>query len=218
MRLELGAEVRTSDNAVRELDDVVIDSASKSVTHLVVELEAKSREARLVPVGLIERGQAGVNLRCTAAELEKMDAAREFAVLGPGEVPEEDAGWEVGVEDIVVAPSPGAGLGEPIGGGLDSDVAITYDRVPKGEVELRHASSVYSADGHHVGRVDGVGVDESAYKITELLLDRGHLWWRREIAIPIDSVEKIETDTVTLGIPKSALRALPASSARGDST
>jgi sporulation protein YlmC with PRC-barrel domain len=215
MRLELGAEVRSSDNAVFELDDVVVDSATKSVTHLVVEPEAKSREARLVPVGLIEPGQAGVNLRCTAAELEKMDAAREFAVLRPGEVPEKDPGWEVGVEDIVVAPGPAAPeLAAPIGG-FDSDVAITYDRVPKGEVELRHASSVYSADGHHVGRVDGVGVDESTYKITELLLDRGHLWWRREIAIPIDSVEKIETDTVTLGGPKSALRALPSARARG---
>jgi sporulation protein YlmC with PRC-barrel domain len=209
MRLELGGEVRTSDNAVRKLDDVVIDSASKSVTHLVVEPDAKSREARLVPVSLIERGQAGVRLRCTSADLEKLDSAREFAVLRPGEVPEEDPGWEVGVEDIVVAPGPGAAeLGAPVGG-FDSEVAITYDRVPKGEVELRHASSVYSADGHHVGRVDGVTVDESTYTITELLLERGHLWWRREITIPIDSVERIETDTVTLGVPKSALRALP---------
>ena len=33
-------------------------------------------------------------------------------------------------------------------GEIDSHVSMYYDRVPKGEVEVRRASAVISADGH----------------------------------------------------------------------
>src|SRR2546430_2822275 len=79
---------------------------------------------------------------------------------------------------------------------------FTYDRVPKGEIELRRASAVYSADRHHLGSVDGIVVD-SGDRITQLLLKRGRLWWKRELAIPAEAIAKFETDMVVLGIEKS---------------
>jgi len=36
--------------------------------------------------------------------------------------------------------------------------AVAHDRVPKGEVEIGRTSEVMSADGHHLGHVDGFGV------------------------------------------------------------
>jgi hypothetical protein len=41
------------------------------------------------------------------------------------------------------------------------------------------------------------------------VLLRGHLWWKRQIAVPADAIESLETDLVTLGIPKSGLKSLP---------
>jgi hypothetical protein len=38
--------------------------------------------------------------------------------------------------------------------------------------------------------------------VTHLLLERGHLWWRREVAVPAEAVAKFETDLVTLGVSK----------------
>jgi uncharacterized protein YrrD len=57
-----------------------------------------------------------------------------------------------------------------------------------------------------MGSVDGVvvGADD---QITHLLLERGHLWWRRELAVPANAVSQIKTDMVVLGVNKNQLGA-----------
>ncbi|HEX6680402.1 MAG TPA: hypothetical protein VF063_07130 [Gaiellaceae bacterium] len=206
MRLELGRTVRLTDGAVQQLVDVVIDSSSKRVTHLVVQPRDHGEEARLVPVGLAEESGTGaeLTLRCSAQELEHFDLVHEFEVLHAGERPKEDPKWDVGVEDIVVTPSYAPTAFGEYGGALDSEVTVSYDRVPKGEIELRRASSVYSADGHHLGSVEGVDVSEGD-RLAQLFLHRGHLWWKREVAVPADAISKFESDTVTLGLNKDEL-------------
>jgi hypothetical protein len=56
--------------------------------------------------------------------------------------------------------------------------------------------------------VDGLVVDASD-QITHLLLERGHPWERREIAIPIGAVARVETDEVTLSLTREEVNALP---------
>ncbi len=73
--------------------------------------------------------------------------------------------------------------------------------MPTGEIELRHASSVYSADGHPLGSVDGVVVDDGD-RLTHLLLERGHLWWKRKVALPTEAISKFESDMLTLSLTK----------------
>ncbi len=86
---------------------------------------------------------------------------------------------------------------------------MTYDLVPKGEVEIRRSSDVVSADGLHLGRVDGFLVD-SDNLITHVVLERGHLWGRREVTIPIGSVARMNTDSLTVALTKEEVGALPA--------
>lgn len=213
MRLELGKQVRCADEAVRELVDVVVDSSSKSVTHLVVQPEDEPEDARLVPVGLVAGDADGViSLGCTAEELDGLARVHEYAYLRPGELPAEDSKWDVGVEDVYTTPNYAPSAFGEYTGDLDSGVGMAYDRVPKGEIELRHASSVYSADEHHLGGVKGLIVDQDD-RITYLLLERGHLWWRREITVPAEAVSTFETDLVTLGVTKRELEALPSARA-----
>jgi len=206
MRLELGKSVQLADGAKLQLVDVVIDSGSKSVTHLVVQPHDHGEDARLIPVGLAEEhGGDEIKLGMSAKDLEGFDLVHEFEVLHAGERPKEDPKWDVGVEDIVVTPSYApAAYGEYGGAPLDSDVTISYDRVPKGEIELRRASSVYSSDGHHLGSVDGVVVSDGD-RLTQLFFQRGHLWWKREVAVPAESISKFESDMVTLGVKKDEL-------------
>jgi sporulation protein YlmC with PRC-barrel domain len=206
MRLELGRSVQLADGAAQQLVDVVIDSGSKRVTHLVVQPRDHGEDARLVPVDLAEErgGDAELSLRCTAKDLERFDLVHEFKVLHAGERPDEDAKWDVGVEDIVVTPSYVPTAYGEYGGALDSEVTVSYDRVPKGEIELRRASSVYSSDGHHLGSVEGVDVSEGD-RLTQLFFQRGHLWWKHEVAVPAESISKFESDMVTLGLTKDEL-------------
>jgi len=207
MKLELGTSIRCADGATRELVDVVIDSSSSRVTHLVIQPAQHAEDARLVPISLASRaedGESEISLNCGAADLERFDPVHKFEILRAGERPNEDPKWDVGVEDIVVAPNYAPTAFGDYGGSLDSDVTISYDRVPKGEIELRHASSVYSADGHHLGSVDSVVVDDGD-RLTHLLLERGHLWWKREVALPASAISKFESDMLTLGLTKREL-------------
>jgi len=207
MKLELGTSIRCADGATRELVDVVIDSSSSRVTHLVIQPAQHAEDARLVPISLASRaedGESEISLNCGAADLERFDPVHKFEILRAGERPNEDPKWDVGVEDIVVAPNYAPTAFGDYGGSLDSDVTISYDRVPKGEIELRHASSVYSADGHHLGSVDAVVVDDGD-RLTHLLLERGHLWWKREVALPASAISKFESDMLTLGVTKREL-------------
>jgi sporulation protein YlmC with PRC-barrel domain len=206
MRLELGRSVQLADGAKQELVDVVIDSGSKRVTHLVVQPHDHGEDARLVPVGLAEEhdGGAELTLSVNAKDLEGFDLVHEFEILHAGERPQEDPKWDVGVEDIVVTPTYAPTAFGEYGGALDSDVTISYDRVPKGEIELRRASSVYSSDGHHLGSVEGVVVSEGD-RLTQVFFQRGRLWWKREVTVPADSISKFESDMVTLGLTKDEL-------------
>jgi len=208
MKLELGTSIRCADGATRELVDVVIDSSSSRVTHLVIQPAQHAEDARLVPISLASRaakdGETEISLNCAAADLERFEPVHQLETLQTGERRNEDPKWDVGVEDIVVAPNYAPTAFGDYGGSLDSDVTISYDRVPKGEIELRHASSVYSADGHHLGSVDAVVVDDGD-RLTHLLLERGHLWWKREVALPAEAISKFESDMLTLGLTKREL-------------
>jgi sporulation protein YlmC with PRC-barrel domain len=209
MRLELGTPVRCTDDTFGELADVVIDPISKRLTHLVVRPRHQEGEApRLGPVELAEGGEeeSEISLRCTVDEVNRLEPVQEFAYLRLDEFPVEDPNWDVGVQDVLAMPYyEGDPLGLP---SYNTNVGMTYDRVPKGEVEIRRSSAVTSADGHGLGEVDGFLVDGEG-QITHFILERGHLWGRREVTIPIGAVAKVETDAVTLTLSKDEVGALP---------
>ena len=213
MNLALGTTVRCSDGAVRELADIVVDGPGRRVTHLVVQPKRQHVEARLVSLELVgEDANGGVSLFCTAETLDGLERVREYAYLPAGQQPEESPQWDVGVEDVLVVPSvEPLDMAEPE---LDPNVNLMYDRVPKGEVELRVTSSVYSKDEHRLGSVNGVVVGEDGV-ITMLTLQRGHLWWRREMSVPVDAIASLENDVVTLAVDKNELKR--SSSQRGSS-
>lgn len=203
MRLELGSTVRCSDAVFGELCDVVVDPTERRITHLVVEPPRDHADARLVPAALArpaETMQPEILLECTVAEVRAMAPVQEFAYLRVAEFPVEEPEWAVGVQDVFALPyydALGAGLSP-----VDVDgqhVGLTYDRVPKGAVELRRASAVISADGREVGHVDGFIVN-GGVDITHLVLQHGHLWGRREVTIPIGAVVRVENDQATLGL------------------
>jgi sporulation protein YlmC with PRC-barrel domain len=212
MRLEIGNRVRCTDGVYGELADIVIDPLEKRVTQLVVQPEQSEGEARLVPIRLAKSGDGGqreIELECTLDEAQRFESVHEAAYLRLGESPAEDPDWDVGVEDVLAMPYYAGVDGGSYTGELDSNVTINYDRVPKGEVEVRRASAVISADDHSLGEVDGFVVDADEH-ITHLVLERGHLWGRKEVTIPIGAVAKVESDVVYVALSKDEVGDLPA--------
>jgi sporulation protein YlmC with PRC-barrel domain len=210
MELRLEEHVRTTDGMPGTLADVVIDPVKKAVTHVVVRAGDPDPAARLVPLQLVRGGDASgepISLGCTAEELGRLESVQGYAYLPVDERPTSDAQWDVGVEDVVMMPSyQGADLGVYTAD-IDPNVGVTYDRVPKGEVEIRRSSVVESSDGHELGTVHSVAVDSGA--ITHVATEHGHLWWKRLVSVPIESVETLETNAIELGLTKDEFAKLP---------
>jgi sporulation protein YlmC with PRC-barrel domain len=206
MRLELGSAVCCSDGAFGELADVVVDPLARRVTHLVVAPHRRPEGARLVPIDRARDDGRTIALDCSVADVEACEPVRETAYLRLGEFPVEDPGWEIGVQDVLALPLYHES--DSFGPVVDAEtrVLIGYDRVPAHTVEIRRASAVTSADGHHLGHVDGFLVSPDG--TADIVLERGHLWGRREIVIPAGSVERIEDDAVTLTLTKDEVGAL----------
>jgi hypothetical protein len=103
----------------------------------------------------------------------------------------------------------GMGMGgmgmEGMGGGPR---AVTSDKVPEGEVEVRRAQRVNASDGP-IGRIHGFVVNPSDHQVTHVLLDEGHLWGKKEVCVPISSVTGIDADGVHLSLSKKEVGELP---------
>ena len=109
---------------------------------------------------------------------------------------------------------PYYGLGGGMGGmgmggmGMANAPALTSDRVPAGEVEVRRGEHVHATDGN-IGRVQGLVIDPKDHHVTHVLLEEGHLWGKKEVAIPIGAVKDVDSDGVRLNVGKDEIRELP---------
>lgn len=193
----IGATVSCTDGACGTLSRVVIDPVARAVTHLVVEPEHRAGPGRLVPVDLADATAGGIRLRCTMAEFERLDPAEETQfVAGTIEYP------AYGPEQAVFWPYYSKGGRAGARGDM-----VTYDAVPLGEVEVRRGEHVHATDGN-IGRVEGLVIDPDSHHVTHVLLQEAHLWGRKEVAIPITAVTRVN-DRIQLNITKQQVADLP---------
>lgn len=208
MRLDLDCRVACSDAAFGTLADVIVDPISRRVTHLVVAPDGARTGARLVPIDRARAAADGLVLSYSVAEVEALEPLEESAYVRVGEHIAADPDWDVGAEDMLALPlyQELDGMGTVID--PDPHVLIHYHRIPKDEVEIRRSSTVLSADGHHLGTVEGflIGSGEMA----DIVLARGHLWGRREVVIPAAAVERVQNDSITLSLTKEQVGQLDA--------
>jgi sporulation protein YlmC with PRC-barrel domain len=200
----IGSEVACSDGVCGELRRVVVDPIAKTLTHLVVEPTRGHGPSRLVPVGLVDSAGHAIRLRCSIAEFDVLEPAEETRFL-----PGARGQWGFGQDDLLSWPYYGLGMGGVgMGGpaGTDSG-AITLENVPAGEVGVHRGEPVHATDGT-IGRVQGLVVDPRDHHVTHVLLDEGHLWGKKEVAIPIGAVTSLD-DGVRINLTKDDVRDLP---------
>lgn len=83
----------------------------------------------------------------------------------------------------------------------------TYERVPSREVQIRRGERVEATDGE-IGRVQGLVIDPADHGVTHVLLQKGHLWGKRTVAIPIRAVVHVG-GSVRVQLSKAELGDLP---------
>jgi uncharacterized protein YrrD len=208
LELKLGTPVRSRDGVVGTVADVIVEPATKRLTHIVVEDEDK--QDRLVPVDLVDEtatARGEIALTCGKEEFTALEPIRAFAYLPADQFPVPGQEGDVGVEDVVAIPAYEAVAFGDYVPGFEPMATVTFDRIPKGEAELRRDSDVMSSDEHRLGRVAGFVVDTG--RVTHIVLERGHLWGARDVTIPVDSVASLSTDRITLSLTKDEVGALP---------
>ena len=85
--------------------------------------------------------------------------------------------------------------------------ADVQDVVPRGETEVARGDHVHALDGE-IGQVEGFLVDPGDHRVTHVLLREGHFWGRKEVAIPLSAVTRIQNG-IRLNMTKKQIEDLP---------
>ena len=196
----IGGDASATDGVCGRVTRVVVDPVARAVTHLVVEPKHRHDCGRLVPLDIVDATTGEIRLRCTLAEFDELDPAEETQFL-PG-----TPGYS-GYDPEQVAFMPYYGMGGIGMAGAYVPMTVTYNTVPLDEVEVRRGEHVHATDGH-IGKVQGLVIDPESHHVTHVLLQEGHLWGRKEVAIPIGAVAGVD-DGIRLNLTKQQVQDLP---------
>lgn len=189
-RFEIGSRVVCADGDCGEVLRVVIDPVAQAVTHLAVGPRHRRRTGRLVPVDLVTSAGNEIELRCSKPEFDALLPDQDAELLPAATQAYEDHQDQVRTLAYYNLMAPG-GIAGQMAGASQTARQRTFDRVPAGEAELRRGDQVEAKDGP-IGRVQGLVVDPTDRHVTHVLLDEGHLWGKRQVAIPIGDVQRID--------------------------
>lgn len=197
-RFTIGSRVAASDGECGELARVVIDPVAQTLTHLVVAPRHHAGLGRLVPIALIAAvDDDEIRLGCTRARFHELDDAEDVQFL-----PANADALGYGSNAMMW---PYFGIGMPLSGSHGK--AMLSDRVPAGEVEVRRGDQVHARDGW-IGSVHGLVIEPEDHHVTHVLLQEGHLWGRKQVAIPIGAASRVGAE-IRVDLTKQEVRELP---------
>jgi hypothetical protein len=205
----IGAKASCSDGFCGEVTRVITDPATRKITHLAIEPKHRRELGRLVPLKLVDTTAGDIRLRCTIAEFGELEPAEEVDLAegdeyggGYGSAESVQCYGDVGGMGV-----GGSASGMAIGASLGHRVrTVTHTVVPLGEAELCPGERVHAVDGE-IGEVQGfIAADDQP--VTHVRLKEGHLWGRKEVAIPISAVTAID-EGIRLNLTKKQVEDLP---------
>jgi uncharacterized protein YrrD len=185
---------------VGRVDYVVVDPASRRVTHIVV------RHGHLLPedkvIGLEQLSTATDERIVLGSEPEKLPPFEESHYVPLDEWTRQQ--W--GIDRV-----PLLWGGWRAAGGTFLDMMERTERnIPEGEVPVAEGARVEDSNGEHIGRVHELVTDPESGRITHLVIEAGHLWGKHTKAIPINWVSGFGEGHVTLAVGLQTLDGVPA--------
>ena len=181
----MGATASCVDGPGGRVSRVIIDPATETVTHLVIEPKHRLGVGRLVPLDLVDTTAGDIRLRCTVEEFGALEPAEETELV-------DDVTGSLGLGGLNTPP--------PV-------PVIIQDVVPLGEADVDRGEPVHALDGE-IGRVQGFLVDPNDHRVTHVLLEEGHLWGRKKVSIPVSAVTGVENG-IQLSLTKKQVEDLP---------
>ncbi len=204
MPFRIGAGASCADGACGQVSSIIVNPVAREVTHLAVDPKPRHGPGRLVPVDLVDARRGQIRLRCTLAEFRTLRPAQETESVPdldptghghPGNAPNRLTLGPL----MQFARVPG----EP-----GTPREVTVNSVPSGEVAVHRELTVCATDGE-IGQVQGLVVEPGGHHVTHVLLQKGRMWGRKEVAIPIGAVTKIGTLLIHLSLTRHQVKDLP---------
>jgi sporulation protein YlmC with PRC-barrel domain len=208
MTFWIGADASCTDGACGQVSRIILNPVTREVTHLAVDPKRRHGPGRLVPVDLVDATTGQIRLHCPLAEFQTLWPAQEtesepdLDPTGhghPDNAPNK-ADW--------VVMGGGVSMQRGARGEPGAPQQVTVDYVPEGEVEVHRELTVCATDSD-IGQVGGLVVEPGGHHVTHVLLQEGHMWGRKEVAIPIDAVTKIGALLIHLSLTKHQVKDLP---------
>jgi sporulation protein YlmC with PRC-barrel domain len=199
--IPLKASVTCTDGPCGTSRNFIINPATLAITHVVVEDKSlPDNETRIVPVAHVA-AVAGdqITLDCTVDEVAKM---KPFVTA---ELIQESASGQ--------AYSSGAAYTYPYAFNDTSYDTVDEQQVPLGEIEVHPGMEVQASDGK-VGKMDELILDPKTGNITHIQMREGHLWGKKDVAIPVSDVDFVDEKTIYLTTAKADVKNLPAVSVK----
>ena len=197
--MPIGAKVIFADGSAGKLTGVVVDPASRSITHVaVVEKSMLHGEERLVPVDQVaSTTRDTVQLNCSVDDFVQMEPFTRTHYL---EVDQGAAGYAYSPPYLTT----GYDMMPPAA----TYPVVTDVIVPSGEVAIHRGMAVEALDGL-VGEVGELLIDSQSGQITHFLLMKGHGWGKQEVAIQLDLIDRLEGETLHLKVDKEKIAQIP---------
>ena len=73
---------------------------------------------------------------------------------------------------------------------------------------MRGGKHVHATDGT-IGQIQGLVIDPGSHQLTHVLLQEGHLFGHKVVAIPIGAVTAVNENGIQLNITKQQVKDLP---------
>ena len=162
------------------------------MTHLVVREAKLPHTERVVPIEAVsEASPDAIQLRSRQEQLHSMEPFVETHYIRE-RMPDVEGSilFPYSVPQKVV------------------EVPVKEQNIPAGELAVHRGAHVHATDGP-VGQIDEFLVEPDTDLVTHLLMREGHLWGKREVAIPVSMIDHTEERTVYLKVAKNQVAALP---------
>jgi hypothetical protein len=204
LRFEIDTDVTCTDGRCGQLKRVVFNPRNRIATHLIVEPRHRTGLGRLVPLDLVTGTTPEITLSCPLDSFEQLAFGEQVRL--PSSVFDDDLAGE----QMMTMPFYGL---DPGGGGVvgdfggNADLPSVEDALPPGAVDVAPHERVHATDGL-IGHIRGLVVGSDDHRLSHVLLREGHLWGRREVAIPMTAVVNVDAG-IQLNLSKAEVGGLP---------
>ncbi|MGD2057508.1 MAG: PRC-barrel domain-containing protein [Anaerolineales bacterium] len=211
MIFKQGTMVKSADDQrVGQLERVVIDPRTRSVSHIVIEKGFLFTEQRVIPVNLVESAEEDQIL--LRLEAENLNDLPEFVETNYIQVPELERQVPEAAQAAPfypVAPMPAWRHGTPIPDREIEPMIQQKERhIPDDTVAVQEGADVYAVDDRKVGDIEEVLTDPESHRITQFVISEG-LLLKEEKRIPIEWVSEIDEEEIHLAVGPKILEYLP---------